>query len=194
MKLTFAELHYLVGADARSASFRNVVGLGEHSIDVSASGLASLLMRDLATLSGDGTELSPELEVHASALSSATTWLGILSLAPGTVVAGAIGLGGSANHRVIVSADDPGVFDIQFLRDDTTATSQLVDLAVSLSGPLGGVLVTNVESQEVAGIAHNEDGSWSGQTGSTIEPLSTADEDGARSFLAGALQAWDLPA
>ncbi|MDR0782384.1 MAG: hypothetical protein LBE83_01300 [Propionibacteriaceae bacterium] len=133
--LTFAELEALVGEEERWPTVRAAMNTRAPADEqVAISGLASLLVRDLARMSEAGEPVvHGQVGQLARRLGRATQVVGLSHVEPdGAIAVFLICAAGGADDRVMVRVVGPGVVALSPLVDDGTIADQAALLGGSL--------------------------------------------------------------
>lgn len=176
-KYTFAELEFLLADQPGWSQGRELLGLkSEAGEGARMAGAASLLMRGLAQVNGDDIVVDPAVVAPVAVLVSGGTAF-ILSLSRNEQFAlSTLIISRDPAGRVLVSPDQPGVFEIRPMTLDIDAITLLTSLSLGVVGEDGTIAIA--QGDTVVQVQHL-DGEWSWRTGDD-QPMLPAPESEIR--------------
>ena len=164
--LTFAELEYLLSSASTWPSIRSQLGIqpAESIVDLSAAGLASLLVRQLARLEGDSVVVNEEVRALTNALSVDHQWITIACVPGGASSAGYYLHSPRDGSRFLIVLAAPGCYEFANLTADIGVGAQGSAILLGFldtSAPGAAVARAKTEAGD-AGVVCGRDaaGSW----------------------------------
>ena len=164
--LTFAELEYLMSTAETWPSVRSQLGIqpAESIADVSAAGLASLLVRQLAQVQGDSVVVNDEVRALTRALGAPHWWITIACVPSGVSSAGYYLHSPADASRFLVALTTPGCYEFANLTADSVPGVQVAAILLGFldtSAPGAAVARANAQTGEVGVVCgRDSSGSW----------------------------------
>jgi len=164
--LTFAELEYLMSTADAWPSIRSQLGIqpAESITDVSAAGLASLLVRQLAQLDGDSVVVNDEVLALTNALGADHDWITIACVPSGAPSAGYSLHSPRDGSRLLVVLAAPGCYEFANLTADIEVGAQVSAILLGFldtSGPAAAVARAKSDAGEVGLVCgRDSSGNW----------------------------------
>lgn len=180
-KYTFAELEFLLGDRPGWSEGRQMLGLNPEAAEgVRMAGAASLLVRGLAHVSGADIVVDPEVMAPAAVLVGGGTVFGLALSREEQLSLSTLVISRTPAGRVLVSPDQPGVFEVRPMTLDVDPIALLTAIALGVIGQGGTIAIAQADT--VLQIQH-QDGVWSWRTGED-EPMAAAPESDIREQIA----------
>lgn len=161
---TFAELDFLMSIDPTWAKRRQVLQLpGSDSAVVQVAGMASLLVRGHAQLSGADVVVTDEVAVLTSMMRGCTEEVRLAATTDSQEMSmSTLAFSADRQVRMLNSTVGPGVVELNPLRTDADLLEMLTDIALSaINEQSGGIAIGHGDT--VLQIQH-QDGTWSWRT------------------------------
>lgn len=163
MRYTFAELEFLLARSEGWPRIRSNLGLStpESTPDVSAAGLASLLVRGLAAVEEGEVKVRGDVTELAGRLAESGLIVTLSRLQEGLAAGGAYLSTGDGSRRALASIIMPGVLELRPLSADQPAADQLAQVVVGvLEVDPSIVLLHRVDIESQPLIIANEPDGW----------------------------------
>lgn len=180
-KYTFAELEFLLGDQPNWSQGRELLGLNPEAAEgVRMAGAASLLVRGLAQVNGDDIVVDPAVMAPAAVLVSGGTVFGLALSRDEQLALSTLIVSRDPAGRVLVSPDQPGVFEIRPMTLEVDPLVLLTEISLGVVGDGGAIAIAHADT--VVQVQH-QDGEWSWRTGED-QPMLAASESEIREQIA----------
>lgn len=187
MKLTFAELYYLLGSDHSWPSLSALLDVPEPSPQVAAAGVSSLLARNLARVDGGDLTVETPVQFSAGLLLRPARSIGILRADQSGLGGALVFLPLSGAPSVQVGLDAPGVYDIVPFKEHSDPVAQLAEMCVELavdSGSAISFMDSSIPSAAAPWVITHMNGIWRlRQEGEEHATLESGDREAVLNFV-----------